>query len=121
MLGATRPTAVNLFWAIEKMKAHIRESNSAPEALAEELLRLAQEMHEEDVAVCRRIGDLGATLLPEGSSVLTHCNAGALATAGYGTAGRRDSQRLPGMGVCARFTWTRRGLFCRERASPPGN
>ena len=87
VLGATRPTAVNLFWAIEKMKAHIRESNSAPEALAEELLRLAGEIHEEDVAVCRRIGDLGAALLPEGSSVLTHCNAGALATAGYGTAG----------------------------------
>ena len=87
VLGATRPTAVNLFWAIEKMSAHIRESNSAPEALAEELLRLAGEIHEEDVAVCRRIGDLGAALLSEGSSVLTHCNAGALATAGYGTAG----------------------------------
>ena len=87
MLGATRPTAVNLFWAIEKMMAHVDKSDSAPEALAEELLRLANEMHEEDVAVCRRIGDLGAELLQEGSSVLTHCNAGALATAGYGTAG----------------------------------
>ena len=87
VLGATRPTAVNLFWAIEKMMAHVDESASGPEALAEELLHLAEAMREEDVAVCRRIGDLGAALLPEGSSVLTHCNAGALATAGYGTAG----------------------------------
>ena len=87
VLGATRPTAVNLFWAIEKMMSHVDKSASAPEALAEELLRLAEAMHEEDAAVCRRIGDLGAELLPEGSSVLTHCNAGALATAGYGTAG----------------------------------
>ena len=87
VLGATRPTAVNLFWAIEKMMAHVDKSASGPEALAGELLRLAEAMHEEDAAVCRRIGDLGAALLPEGSSVLTHCNAGALATAGYGTAG----------------------------------
>ena len=87
MLAATRPTAVNLFWAIEKMMAHVDKSDSAPETLAGELLRLACEMHEEDAAVCRRIGELGAGLLPEGSSVLTHCNAGALATAGYGTAG----------------------------------
>ena len=87
MLGATRPTAVNLFWAIEKMMAGVDKSGSAPEALADELLRLAEVMHEEDAAVCRRIGDLGAELLPERCSVLTHCNAGALATAGYGTAG----------------------------------
>jgi len=87
MLGATRPTAVNLFWAIKKMMAHVDESGSAPDALAGELLRLAEAMHEEDAAVCRKIGDLGAELLPEESSVLTHCNAGALATAGYGTAG----------------------------------
>ena len=86
-LSATRPTAVNLFWAIEKMRARVRESGGAPEALAASLLRLAGELHEEDAAVCRRIGDLGAALLPEGTSVLTHCNAGALATAGYGTAG----------------------------------
>ena len=87
MLAATRPTAVNLFWAIEKMMVHVDKSDSAPETLAGELLRLAEAMYEEDVAACRRIGDLGAGLLPEGSSVLTHCNAGALATAGYGTAG----------------------------------
>ncbi|MYA96812.1 MAG: S-methyl-5-thioribose-1-phosphate isomerase [Nitrospinae bacterium] len=87
VLSATRPTAVNLFWAIEKMMAHVDKSGSAPETLAGELLRLAEAMHEEDAAVCRKIGDLGAELLPEESSVLTHCNAGALATAGYGTAG----------------------------------
>ena len=86
-LGATRPTAVNLFWAIEKIMSHVDKSDSAPEALADELLRLAREMHEEDAAVCRRIGDLGAELLPEKCSVLTHCNAGALATGSYGTAG----------------------------------
>ncbi len=87
LLAATRPTAVNLFWAIEKIMAHVDKCDSAPETLAEELLRLAKVMHEEDAAICRRIGDLGAALLLEGSSVLTHCNAGVLATAGYGTAG----------------------------------
>ncbi len=86
VLGATRPTAVNLFWAIERMRARFAESGGAPAEAAEDLLRLAKEMHEEDVEVCRRIGDLGAELLPEASDVLTHCNAGALATAGYGTA-----------------------------------
>ncbi len=87
LLAATRPTAVNLFWAIERMRAAVRESGASGEALAEELLALAGEMHREDVAVCRRIGDMGAALLPHGVSLLTHCNAGALATAGYGTAG----------------------------------
>ncbi|MEE9274730.1 MAG: S-methyl-5-thioribose-1-phosphate isomerase [bacterium] len=87
-LAATRPTAVNLFWAIERMREAARASGAAGgEALAGELLALAAEMHREDVAICRRIGDLGAGLLPEEGQVLTHCNAGALATAGYGTAG----------------------------------
>ncbi len=86
-LGAARPTAVNLFWAIDKMSARVRGCARAPGPLARDLLRLARRMHEEDVAVCRAIGDLGATLLPENARVLTHCNAGGLATAGYGTAG----------------------------------
>ncbi len=86
-LAATRPTAVNLFWAIEKMRARALEGGDDPAAVAESLLLLAGEIHEEDAAVCRKIGDLGAALLPERTSVLTHCNAGALATAGYGTAG----------------------------------
>jgi len=86
LLESTRPTAVNLFWAIERMRAAARESRSSGEKLARELLDLAEEMRREDHAVCRRIGDIGADLLPGGVALLTHCNAGALATAGYGTA-----------------------------------
>jgi methylthioribose-1-phosphate isomerase len=86
-LGATRPTAVNLFWAIERMRrrfATLAEAGGA--ALRQGLVAEAQAIREEDVASCRRMGDLGASLLPDGARVLTHCNAGALATAGYGTA-----------------------------------
>ncbi|MFQ5895959.1 MAG: S-methyl-5-thioribose-1-phosphate isomerase [Nitrospinota bacterium] len=87
-LAATRPTARNLFWAIERMQAAARAGRGkGVGALREELARLAQAMVEEDVAICRRIGEAGVPLLPERSRVLTHCNAGALATAGYGTAG----------------------------------
>ncbi|MFC1490978.1 S-methyl-5-thioribose-1-phosphate isomerase [Nitrospinota bacterium] len=86
LLADTRPTAVNLFWAIERMRKAIGESESRGAALAEELLGLAHEMHQEDIAICREIGDRGAMLLPPDASLLTHCNAGALATAGYGTA-----------------------------------
>ena len=85
-LAATRPTAVNLFWVIKRFRAAARESVSTGKPLAEKLLGLAHETHREDIAICRRIGDHGAALLPPGSSILTHCNAGALATAGYGTA-----------------------------------
>ncbi len=77
-LAATRPTAVNLFWAIERMK------RVAPRTV-ENLEREAIAVHAEDVAACRAIGQNGAPLLPAGA-VLTHCNAGALATGGYGTA-----------------------------------
>ena len=80
-LADARPTAVNLGWAIARMLA-AAERDPSPEALAAE----ARAIHREDVAACRRIGELGATLLGEGSLVLTHCNAGALATGGYGTA-----------------------------------
>lgn len=86
LLGTTRPTAVNLFWAIERMRAAIRESRSSGPKLAQELLALAEEMRCEDLAICHRIGDIGAELLPGNVSLLTHCNAGALATTGYGTA-----------------------------------
>jgi methylthioribose-1-phosphate isomerase len=78
MLAATRPTAVNLFWALERMK-RVRPQAWAP--LAAE----AAAIHAEDIAACRAIGEHGAPLLPAGT-VLTHCNAGALATGGYGTA-----------------------------------
>jgi methylthioribose-1-phosphate isomerase len=86
-LRATRPTAVNLFWAIERMQRRFASLETAGAAsLREGLLEEALRIHAEDVAACRRMGDLGAALLPERSRVLTHCNAGALATAGFGTA-----------------------------------
>jgi len=86
-LSATRPTAVNLFWAVERMRRRFRElSAEGLVAVREGLLEEARRIHDEDVAACRRLGDLGAGLLPDRARVLTHCNAGALATAGYGTA-----------------------------------
>jgi methylthioribose-1-phosphate isomerase len=84
-LAATRPTAVNLFWAIERMRRRFAESASLP-TLRDDLRREALAIHAEDLASCRRMGDLGAELLPDEARILTHCNAGALATAGYGTA-----------------------------------
>ena len=84
-LAATRPTAVNLFWALERMTRRAVTAASGSDwavALTEEACRI----HDEDVAMCRAIGDHGAALIPPGARVLTHCNAGALATAGYGTA-----------------------------------
>jgi methylthioribose-1-phosphate isomerase len=84
-LAATRPTAVNLFWAIERMRRRFAESAPAT-SLRDDLLREALAIQEEDLASCHRMGDLGADLLPDEARVLTHCNAGALATAGYGTA-----------------------------------
>ncbi len=87
VFAGTRPTAVNLFWAIDRMRRVFRALDATrPEAVATELVAEAQRIHDEDVAACRRIGDFGAALLPERVRVLTHCNAGALATAGYGTA-----------------------------------
>ncbi len=87
VLAATRPTAVNLFWALERMRrcweAH-RDADHATVAAA--LAAEAMAIHDEDVAACHLMGDLGAALLPDQARVLTHCNAGALATAGYGTA-----------------------------------
>jgi len=86
-LARTRPTAVNLFWAIERMRRRFQQLlPQGREALRDGLLQEALAMHAEDIAACRRLGDLGAALLPENARVLTHCNAGALATAGYGTA-----------------------------------
>ncbi len=86
-LAAARPTAVNLFWALDRMKrAGSRlKKKPLPEALAG-LLKEAQHILDEDRRVCRKIGEAGAPLVPAGRSVLTHCNAGGLATADYGTA-----------------------------------
>jgi len=84
-LAASRPTAVNLFWALKRMRAAI-DKLPADKAPFEPLLAEAQAIHREDVAANRRMGDLGAALIEESTEVITHCNAGALATGGYGTA-----------------------------------
>jgi len=89
MMAATRPTAVNLFWAIDRMKRAFAEGAQAGESTEELSARLegeARAIHDEDVASCRAMGAFGAELLADGMRVLTHCNAGALATAGYGSA-----------------------------------
>ena len=89
LLAATRPTAVNLFWAIERMKerfaAAVRAGRS-PAEIAETLVGAAQQIHDDDVASCKALGAHGAEVVPPAGRVLTHCNAGALATGGYGTA-----------------------------------
>jgi methylthioribose-1-phosphate isomerase len=88
-LAATRPTAVNLFWAIERMKQALAAGVSAGEGVPELRARLrgeADAIHDADVESCRAIGRHGEVLVADGARVLTHCNAGALATAGYGTA-----------------------------------
>jgi methylthioribose-1-phosphate isomerase len=86
-LAATRPTAVNLFWAIERMKRALDSLRNQPIAsIKQALIVEAQHILEEDVALCKAIGRHGAELIQDGQTVLTHCNAGALATAGYGTA-----------------------------------
>ena len=100
MMAATRPTAVNLFWAIEWMRDAFRRAKAEgadAEAIKERLVAEAQKIFDEDIESNRRLGRFGGELLPDDSTVLTHCNAGALATAGdYGTAlgvirGARDA------------------------------
>src|SRR5688572_5489841 len=89
LMAATRPTAVNLFWAIDRMKRTFAEGAQAGESTDELVARLEREaraIHDEDVANCKTMGAFGAALVADGSRVLTHCNAGALATAGYGSA-----------------------------------
>jgi methylthioribose-1-phosphate isomerase len=86
-LAATRPTAVNLFWAIDRMKrVYDGVRGQGIETVRETLVREAKQIYLEDIAINRAIGRNGAMLVPDGRTVLTHCNAGALATAGYGTA-----------------------------------
>jgi methylthioribose-1-phosphate isomerase len=86
LLGATRPTAVNLRWALERMSRAAREAPGDGGAIWERLAAQAAEILDEDRAMCRRIGEFGLPLIPDGANVLTHCNAGALATGGIGTA-----------------------------------
>jgi methylthioribose-1-phosphate isomerase len=86
-LASTRPTAVNLFWAIDRMRRLYRELAGRPiEEIRARLVGEAQQIRLEDIAINECIGRNGAPLVPDGKTVLTHCNAGALATAGYGTA-----------------------------------
>ena len=90
VLAATRPTAVNLFWAIRRMNDRFSALAAQPgisfPAIRAALIDEAQQMYDEDIAACRAMGAHGAALLPTTGGVLTHCNAGALATCGYGTA-----------------------------------
>jgi methylthioribose-1-phosphate isomerase len=89
LMAATRPTAVNLFWAIDRMKRTFGAAAQAGESvdqIKDRLDREAQLIHDEDVASCRAMGAFGAEVVPADAKILTHCNAGALATAGYGTA-----------------------------------
>src|SRR6186997_222390 len=89
LMASTRPTAVNLFWAIDRMKRSFAEGANAGESvdqIKDRLDREAEAIHDEDVASCRAMGAFGAAVVPNGARILTHCNAGALATAGYGTA-----------------------------------
>lgn len=83
MLAAARPTAVNLFWALDRMRGRVAGVEGDPVAV---LLAEARKIHEEDVAANRRMGELGAACIAERGIVITHCNTGSLATGGYGTA-----------------------------------
>jgi methylthioribose-1-phosphate isomerase len=89
LMAATRPTAVNLFWAIDRMKrtfASAVQAGDSVDQIKDRLDAEAQSIHDEDVASCRALGAFGADVVPADARILTHCNAGALATAGYGTA-----------------------------------
>jgi methylthioribose-1-phosphate isomerase len=86
-LAATRPTAVNLFWGIQRMKTlHTELQGASRQEIIRRMIQEAQQIRLEDIAICQAIGRHGEPLVPDGKTVLTHCNAGALATAGYGTA-----------------------------------
>jgi methylthioribose-1-phosphate isomerase len=86
-LARTRPTAVNLFWAINRMKRLYESLHGRPfEEIQKRLVEESRLIKQEDIAINQAIGRYGAPLVPDGKTILTHCNAGALATAGYGTA-----------------------------------
>ena len=86
-IAGTRPTAVNLFWAVDRMKAtYARAHTQGVDAIRDTLVREAIAIHQEDIETNRTMGRFGQELIPDGARILTHCNAGALATAGYGTA-----------------------------------
>ncbi|MEM2860120.1 MAG: S-methyl-5-thioribose-1-phosphate isomerase [Candidatus Bathyarchaeia archaeon] len=86
LLKGTRPTAVNLFWAIERIIKKVRSSEGDVETLKKLIIEEAKRIAEEDIAVNRKIGEYGSKLISDGDTILTHCNAGRLATVDYGTA-----------------------------------
>jgi methylthioribose-1-phosphate isomerase len=87
LIGKTRPTAVNLFWAIRRMREKLETLRNKPiHEIKKSVIEEARRMHAEDIAANHAMGKFGATLMPASGGVLTHCNAGALATCGYGTA-----------------------------------
>ena len=87
VLRSTRPTAVNLAWALDRMKRITEDARSLDYAKrTERIAAEARSLHQAEVAACKAIGSLGAPFIPDGATILTHCNAGALATGGYGTA-----------------------------------
>ncbi|MCW4016099.1 MAG: S-methyl-5-thioribose-1-phosphate isomerase [Candidatus Bathyarchaeota archaeon] len=86
VLRTTRPTAVNLFWAIDRVMKKAQETQGTKEQLAEAVVNEAQIMADEDVETNRKMGKFGASLIEDGDTVMTHCNAGSLATVDYGTA-----------------------------------
>ena len=85
-MATSRPTAVNLMWACEQQRNIIKNSKSDIKSLIKELTEKALEIEKDDIERCKKIGDNGAEIVPKGATILTHCNAGALATGGYGTA-----------------------------------
>ena len=85
-IASSRPTAVNLMWAVEKQKNIIKNSTSDIKGIVEELKQNGIKLEDEDIAINKKIGDYGAEVVPKGATILTHCNAGGLATVGYGTA-----------------------------------
>ena len=85
-MATSRPTAVNLMWAVKKQKEVIEKSDSDISGIVEELKQNGIKLENEDIEINKKIGDFGAEVVPKGATILTHCNAGALATVGYGTA-----------------------------------
>ncbi|MBI5326845.1 MAG: S-methyl-5-thioribose-1-phosphate isomerase [Deltaproteobacteria bacterium] len=87
IMAGTRPTAVNLFWAIERMKRVVKKNHKlSVDELKQTLIQEAQNIHEQDIEINKEMGRHGSKLIKNKATILTHCNAGALATAGYGTA-----------------------------------
>ena len=113
-LAASRPTAVNLAWALARCRAVIDGAAGPPDDLRTALAALARRIHDDEVARCVEMGRHGAGLLPAGARVLTHCNAGALATGGYGSALGSCGQRTRATPTCTSGS-TRRVRCCRAR------